>query len=351
MQLGHAQAREIFAPYDIAVVPFLQVTTVEEGREAVAQLGGDSWVIRTHPQYTQKINSLSQLDEILTSIFTQVGHGPVYVEAKIKTQKCIYVCIELNNQANGFALIVYRNKEDFIRIDINPLLEMLVYQCRRVAEFLQLDIKQTKNLTEFLVNLYRLFREKDLILLELDPLLMSESGEFLVAANKLIVDERALFRQTIPKLDKTTELAFISSELGIRFYPSQGDIACIVNGRGMVLATKDMIKANGGKVASILDIGSNVAESTFVDAINLIINQEDIKVVLINIFGGFVRCDVLAQDITQALAEGTFDVPIVIRLEGTHAEQGRVLLKQTKYQINGAEDLAHGVEMAIKLAQ
>lgn len=348
MQINQHIANTLFANYDISVVPFIVINNVDEGMHAAQSLQGDSWIVRS-PQGESKARGLEKLQETLASI--QFGHGEVQIEAKVKTQKCIYVSFEINTKADGFAIIIYRTKEEYLVTDINSLLGVLAYQCRNMANFLGLDLKQSKTFTQLIMNLFRLFQERDLLLLELDPLLLDEEGNFYVSSHRMQMDDRALFRQSISQSDKDFVSVLKGTHTGIRFYPNQGDVACIVNGRGMVLATKDMVLAKGGKVASILDIGTNVAESRFVDAINLLLSQEDIKVVFINIFGGFVRCDILAEDIIKALDEAMVELPIVIRLEGNHAEQGRVLLKQTNFEISGAEDLAHGVELAVKMAR
>ena len=234
---------------------------------------------------------------------------------------------------------------------IDPTAGLQPFQVRRIAFALGLEAEQRKQLGAILHGLYRLFVEKDLGLLELNPLVTTADGALLALDAKIDVDDNALFRhQDLRALDDPSqhdEKEVRARRFDLNYITLDGDIACMVNGAGLAMGTMDIIKLHGGEPANFLDVGGGTDSEKVSEAFKLITSDSNVKAILVNIFGGIVRCDLIAEGIIQAVRETGIDVPVVVRLEGTNGERGRDLLAKSGLAVIPAESLADAAEKAV----
>jgi len=247
--------------------------------------------------------------------------------------------------------VAEKTPEKILRTTLDPMLGLMPYQCRRLAFGLGLEGKQVKQFTRLLSGLARLFIEKDLGLLEINPLVVTKAGDLLCLDGKINVDDNALYRQNelIEMRDASQEDARENKakEWDLNYIALDGSIGCMVNGAGLAMATMDLIKLHGGDPANFLDVGGGATKERVAEAFKIILSDTNVKTVLVNIFGGIVRCDLIAEGIIGAIEEVGVDVPIVVRLEGNHAEQGAQLLQQSGLNIISAQGLTDAAEKAV----
>lgn len=243
--------------------------------------------------------------------------------------------------------------EKIIKFPINPLTGLLDYQARNVALELFGDIKQANKAASIFTKLYKLFIETDATLAEINPLVLTPENEVLAIDGKMNFDDNALYRQ--PKIlamrepdeDELQEIA--AHEKGLSYIKLDGNIGCMVNGAGLAMATMDMIKLYGGSPANFLDIGGSSNPQKVIDAMNILLGDKNVKAVMINIFGGITRCDDVAKGLIKALEIIITDVPIVVRLSGTNAEEGLALIKQTG--LPTVSSMSEAAKKAIELSK
>jgi succinyl-CoA synthetase beta subunit len=241
--------------------------------------------------------------------------------------------------------------EDIITLEVNPAAGLQPYQCRRAAFKLGLAGAQVTQLVNLMNGLFRLFVERDLSLVEVNPLAVTSSGDLLALDGKINLDENALYRQkAMDALRDTgqedpTEVAARAHDLN--YVSMDGDIACMVNGAGLAMATMDLIKLHGGTPANFLDVGGTATADRVAEAFKLILSQGTVRAILVNIFGGIVRCDLIAEGIIQAVKEIGIKIPVVVRLEGTNVERGRALLDASGLSLIATNDLTEAAEKVI----
>ena len=219
---------------------------------------------------------------------------------------------------------------------------------------MQLTGAAFKQLQQLMQNLYQLFCEKDISLLEINPLVVTDSGDLLALDAKINVDDNALYRHTDlaelfdPSQENPAEV--IARDFGLNYIALDGNVACMVNGAGLAMATMDLIQKQGGEPANFLDVGGGTTSDRVAEAFKLILSDKKVKSILVNIFGGIVRCDLIAQGIMQAAKEVGLSLPVVVRLEGTNADLGRTLLENSGMNLRVAEDLTEAAAMAVTAA-
>jgi succinyl-CoA synthetase beta subunit len=228
------------------------------------------------------------------------------------------------------------------------------YQARNLGFKMGFNSKQVRQFSMILGQLYRLFVDKDASLLEINPLVTTDSGDLLALDAKFNIDDNALYRQktVLPLRDETQEdvRERQAAEHELNYIHLDGDIGCMVNGAGLAMATMDLIKLEGGEPANFLDVGGGATADRVAVAFKLILSDKNVRTVLVNIFGGIVRCDLIAEGIIKAVAEIGVKVPVVVRLEGTQAVQGRDLLADSGLAIIPAEDLAQAAKQVVAAA-
>lgn len=243
--------------------------------------------------------------------------------------------------------------EKILKTAIEPVAGLQGYQCRDLAFGLNLEGVQIKQLAQIMSGLYRLFSELDASLIEINPLIVTVNGEIMALDAKISFDDNALYRQKeIAALrDSSQEDAreLEASEHGLNYVPLKGNIACMVNGAGLAMATMDEIKLQGGNPANFLDVGGGTTAAKVSSAFKLIVSDDRVKAILVNIFGGIVRCDLIAEGVIAAIKEIALNIPVVVRLEGNNAAQGKKLLADSGLDIITASDLEDGAKKAVAI--
>ncbi|MDX1810635.1 MAG: ADP-forming succinate--CoA ligase subunit beta, partial [Gammaproteobacteria bacterium] len=241
--------------------------------------------------------------------------------------------------------------DKILKSAIHPLVGLQPYQCRQLAFGLGLEGDQIKQFSKILMGLMKLFHEKDLSLIEINPLVVTKQGDLLCLDGKINLDDSALYRHPeIEALRDTTqedEREVRAKEWDLNYIALDGEIGCMVNGAGLAMATMDLIKLHGGSPANFLDVGGTATKERVSEAFKIILSDSNVKAVLVNIFGGIVRCDMIAEGIVGAVKEVGVQVPVVVRLEGNNADKGREILTHSGVDIIAAEGLKDAAEKAV----
>jgi succinyl-CoA synthetase beta subunit len=384
MNLHEFQAKRLFAQYGIPVPEGHLVTSVAEARE-VSRLPHDgNWVVKAQVHSGGrgkgggvKIVPAAELEDTVHSLLgsrlvtPQTGPAglPVdklLVEPPSKIVRELYLGALIDRargqvtfMASGMGgmdieQVATESPDKILQVAVDPVAGLQAYQCRQIAFGLGLSGGQIKGLTEIMLGLYRLFLEKDLTLVEINPLVITEDGDLRALDAKINLDDNALFRHKDleelrdPMQEDPTEHK--AQQFDLNYVTLAGNIGCMVNGAGLAMATMDLIKLHGGEPANFLDVGGGTTAERVSEALKLIIADEKVQAILVNIFGGIVRCDLIAEGIIQAIREIELPIPVVVRLEGTNAETGRDLLDQSGLSIITAVDLADAATKAVNAA-
>jgi succinyl-CoA synthetase beta subunit len=239
--------------------------------------------------------------------------------------------------------VAHDTPEKILKVTMDPLVGIMPYQARELSFGLGLDANQMKQFTTLLVNFGKMFVEKDLSLVEVNPLVVTAEGNLLCLDGKVNVDGNALYRQPelVAMRDKSQEDAreIEASEWDLNYVSLEGNIGCLVNGAGLAMATMDIIKLSGGQPANFLDVGGGATAERVAAAFKIILSDAAVKGILVNIFGGIVRCDLIAEGIIKAVEQVKVSVPVVVRLEGNNAEKGAELLNNSGLSVIAANDL------------
>jgi len=251
--------------------------------------------------------------------------------------------------------VAHESPEQIISVQIHPAAGLQAYQFRKVAYTLGLKGPQVKILGTIMQGMYDLFLAKDASQIEINPLIETDSGDLLALDAKINFDDNAVaihpdilaMKDSAQEDEKENE----AQQFGLNYITLEGNIGCMVNGAGLAMATMDLVKLKGGLPANFLDVGGGTNVEKVCEAFKLILSDSSVKAVLVNIFGGIVKCDVIAEGILAAIEQVHVTVPVVVRLEGTNVEQGRALLSNTGLNIYAADDLAHAAEQVVALAE
>jgi succinyl-CoA synthetase beta subunit len=380
------QAKELFRAYGVAVPEGRLATTPAEAEEGARDLGTAVTVVKAQVHAGGRgkgggvklakspAEAKQHASEILgmTLVTHQTGAEgklvrKVYVEAGSDIARELYLALTLDRATEDFAIIasteggmdieeVAANTPEKIHTEfIDPNAGLWGYQVRKVAAALGLDKAQTAKLETFLKGLYQLFVEKDGSLVEINPLVVTADGDLLALDGKLNFDDNALFRHpdiaALRDPDEEDERERAAKEIDLAYVGLDGDIGCMVNGAGLAMATLDMIAVCGGSPANFLDAGGGADKEKVKEAFMLILRDENVKAILVNIFGGIVRCDLIAEGVVAAADELGVEVPLVVRLQGTKAEEGRKILADSDLNITPAETLQEAGEKAVAAAR
>jgi succinyl-CoA synthetase beta subunit len=382
MNLHEYQSKDLFREYGIPVPQGYIARSADEAMSASKRIDGDLWVIKAqiHSGGRGKVGGVKiakTIDEVSRFSKEMLGKkmvtnqtGPdglpvnsVYVESASEIQKEIYLSILLDREnemisfvaskAGGMNIeeVAEKEPESILKITINPALGLMPFQIRELIEGLELDKKQGKEFSKITKKMYALFLDKDASLIEVNPLIITKKGELLALDAKINIDTNALFRQSdlLSLRDSSQEdlSENNAAEKGLNYISLDGDIACMVNGAGLAMATMDLIKLHGGEPANFLDVGGGATAEKVSFALKLILSNKNVKAILVNIFGGIVRCDLIAEGVIEAVKEIDVKVPVIVRLEGTNVEKGRVLLKESGLKILSASDLTDAAKKAV----
>jgi len=380
------QAKSLFRSFGVAVPEGRLATTPAEAAQAARALGAPVVVVKAQVHAggrgkaggVKLARSAAEAKQVASEILgmTLVSHqtGPegklvrkVYVEAGCDIERELYLAILLDRATEKFAVIASteggmdieevaaRTPEKILTLHVDPNAGLHDFHVRRVAAALSLGGEAAKRLAGFLGGLYRLFVEKDASLVEINPLVVTKGGELLALDGKLNFDDNALYRHADvrelrdPEEEDPRERA--AKEIDLAYVGLDGDIGCMVNGAGLAMATLDMIQVCGGRPANFLDAGGGADKEKVKEAFKLILRDEKVRAILVNIFGGIVRCDLIAEGVVAAAQELGVGVPLVVRLQGTNAPEGRAILAGSGLDITPAETLREAGERAVAAAR
>ena len=381
MNLHEYQAKQLFARYGVPVPRGEVARTPAQAAEAAGRLGGGLWVVKAQVHAGGRgkaggVKFAKTVDEVRAAAATMLGSrlttkqtgsaglpvNQVFVEAGTEIERELYLSMLVDRSQEQIAIIASQDggmdieevaaktPERIITVTVNPAAGLQPYQARQLAFNLGLNAAQVKQFVTLAQKLYRLFEECDAALLEINPLIVGKSGDLLALDAKINIEDNALFRQ--PDLqaqrDPTQEdsMERSAAEHDLNYVSLDGNIACMVNGAGLAMATMDLIKLHGGEPANFLDVGGGATPDRVAAAFKLILSNAAVKAILVNIFGGIVRCDDIAKGIIQAVREIDVSLPVVVRLEGTNVDQGKALLASSGLDITAADDLT---DAAIKV--
>jgi len=386
MNIHEYQAKQLFRAYSIAVPQGMFANTPEAAVHVANELGGEGWVVKAqvHAGGRGKVGgvkvakTLEQVAEIskellgkrLVTIQTDNLGLPInslLIEGLYTIKQELYLSILVDRAtervifiasvAGGMDIeaIAHDSPEQIISLPVHPAAGLQAYQCRKVAYNLGLKGKQVKELTKIMQGMYELFIDKDATQIEINPLIVTESGNLLALDAKINFDDNAVaIHSDIHAMKDPTQeddKENYAQKYGLNYITLEGNIGCMVNGAGLAMATMDLVKLKGGLPANFLDVGGGTNVEKVCEAFKLILSDSSVKAVLVNIFGGIVQCDVIASGILAAIEQIHVKVPVVVRLEGTNVEQGRALLTDTGLNIYPADDLAHAAEQVVALAE
>ena len=386
MNLHEHQAKDVFRGYGIPVPAGAVVESAEEAVASAEKLGGSVWVVKAqvHAGGRGKAGGVKlarDLSAVRAAAAAMLGKrlvtqqtgpeglpvGRVYVESGSDIAREIYLSLTLNRERGRIAVIAsaaggmdieevaHKTPEKILTVTVHPAAGLQSFQARELAFGLGLKGPQVAEFQSLVTALYRLYLEKDLSLLEVNPLIVTKSGSLVALDAKINVDENALFRH--PELallrDASQEdpMERRAAEHDLNYVSLDGDIACMVNGAGLAMATMDLIKLHGGEPANFLDVGGGATAERVTAAFELILSNPRVRAVLVNIFGGIVRCDIIAEGIIKAVHKVGVKVPVVVRLEGTNAEAARAMLAKSALAITPAEDLTDAARKVVSLAK
>jgi succinyl-CoA synthetase beta subunit len=382
MNLHEYQAKEVFRSYGIPVPNGQVAASVEDAVAAARALGGAVWVVKAqvHAGGRGKAGGVKlarDLDAVRAAAAGMLGQrlvtkqtgaeglpvSQVYVEQGSKIAREIYLSLTLNRETSRIAVIASaaggmdieevaaKEPEKIVTANVHPAAGLQPYQCRRLAFALGFKGEQIGAFQKMAMALYRLVLEKDASLVEVNPLIVTDSGALIALDGKINIDANAVFRQ--PEMAKYRDPSQEdprereASEHDLNYVSLDGDIACMVNGAGLAMATMDLIKLHGGSPANFLDVGGGATAERVTAAFKLILSNPKVKAILVNIFGGIVRCDLIAEGVITAVRNVGVEVPVVVRLEGTNALKARELLANSGLKVIAASDLTDAARKVV----
>lgn len=383
MNLHEYQAKALFAEYGVAVPQNRVVDNAEAANEAIDALGGERWVVKAQVHAGGRgkaggVKLCDNRDDVIATIKSLLGTNlvtfqtdakgqpinQVMIEAPCNIDRELYLgmvvdrslkCITVMASTEGgmeIEKVAEETPEKILKIPVHPMGDVIPYQGRKLAFGLGLQGKQVGQFVKMLTSLVRLFREKDLSLMEINPLVVTKEGEILCLDGKINIDPNALYRhdelQALRDASQEDEREAHASEWDLNYIALDGNIGCMVNGAGLAMATMDLIKLHGGAPANFLDVGGTADKERVAEAFKIILSDSNVKGVLVNIFGGIVRCDMIAEGVIGAIKEVGIDVPVVVHLEGNNAARGLELLEQSGLDIIAAKGLK---ESAVKIVE
>ncbi|MDO4435233.1 MAG: ADP-forming succinate--CoA ligase subunit beta [Cardiobacteriaceae bacterium] len=385
MNLHEYQAKALFREYGVDVPRSILAKSADEAVAAAEELGGSVWVVKAQVHAGGRgkaggVKVAKSLDEVRTIASNMIGNtlkthqtgdvalpiNMVLIEEGLRIADELYVSAVVDRATKRVSFIASaeggmdieevaaHTPEKIISIGVDPAAGYFPYIGRQLGFAMGLDKKQIAQLSNLLDGLYKLFIEKDLAMVEINPLIVTEEGQLLALDAKIGVDDNALYRHKdlADMRDPTQEdeRENRAQELELNYVALDGNIGCMVNGAGLAMATMDIVKLHGGEPANFLDVGGGATSERVKQAFKLILSSPEVKSILVNIFGGIVRCDLIAEGIINAAKEIDLKVPVVARLQGTNVELGRKMLDESGLGITSADDLTDAAKKAVAAA-
>ncbi|MEK6749305.1 MAG: ADP-forming succinate--CoA ligase subunit beta [Pseudomonadota bacterium] len=386
MKLHEYQAKELMKGYGIAVPLGAVARTPAEARDAAHKLGGTRWLVKAQVHTggrgkaggIKMANSLEEVQRFASDtlgkrlVTYQSGpHGQpvdcVWIEQPANIAKEFYLSalidrarrrvVFVGSTEGGMEIeeVAHKHPEKIIAVADDPTAGLQAFHGRDMGFALGLPVEQVQALSKMMLAMHRMFMDKDLSMIEINPLALTPLGEFIALDAKITVDDNALYRQkAIEALrddSQDDDIEVAARKHDLNYVTLDGTIGCMVNGAGLAMATMDLIKLHGGEPANFLDVGGGTTADRVAEAFHLILSDKKVKAILVNIFGGIVRCDLIAEGIIKAAKTLSLHVPVVVRLEGTNVAAGREMLNNSGLDLYTAKSLADAAKQVVKAAQ
>ncbi len=384
MNLHEYQAKKLLSQYGVPVPMNEMAWDADQAVEIARKIGGDRWVVKAQVHAGGRgkaggVRLVDTTDALKSAVNDLIGTklvtfqtdalgqpvNQVLVEAPSDIDQELYLGAVIDRASQRVVFMVSteggveieevaaQHPEKILKASVDPLVGLQAYQCRRLFFDLGLDASLLGRFTQMMLDLYRVFIERDFSLLEINPLVITQQKEWICLDAKINIDDNALYRQ--PELydmrdpSQEDERENRAQQWELNYIALEGDIGCMVNGAGLAMATMDLIKLNGGQPANFLDVGGGATRERVTEAFKIIVSDPAVKGILVNIFGGIVRCDLIADGIIAAVADVGITVPVVVRLEGNNADLGAQKLSESGLNIIAAEGFAHAAERIVQV--
>ena len=383
MNIHEYQAKQVLGSFGVPVPKGLPAFSVEEAVKAAEQLGGPVWVVKAqiHAGGRGKaggVKVVKAVDDVKreaarllgsTLVTHQTGSAGkevhrLYIEEGSAIDKEFYLSMLVDRATSRVAVVVsteggmdieqvaHDTPDKIVTISIDPVANVCPHHVRRIAKALGLNADQQKQMSGLLTNLHRAFVEKDMALLEVNPLVVTKDGNLICLDAKVGFDDNALYRHpdVLALRDETEEDAkeIEASKYDLNYVALDGTIGCMVNGAGLAMATMDIIKLYGMEPANFLDVGGSASREKVTAAFKIITSDPRVQGILVNIFGGIMKCDVIAEGVVAAVKEAGLEVPLVVRLEGTNVELGKKIIADSGLNVVSADDLDDAAQKIVK---
>ena len=382
MNIHEYQAKDLFRQYGVRTLEGVVASNPEEAASACKNLGGNIWVVKAQVHAGGRgkgggIVLCRSADEVYEAASNLIGKKlitpqttsegvevrKVYVEEGCNISKELYLGIVLDREKElpvimastegGVEIeeVAHKNPEKILKAHVDPITGLGDWQAREIAFGLGLEGNQIKNCIKFMKELYNLFVDLDCSIVEINPLVVNSDNEIIALDAKINFDSSGLFRHNeIEKLRDTNEeepLETRANAVGLNYIKLNGEIGCMVNGAGLAMATMDIIKLHGGEPANFLDVGGGADSKQVAEGFKVILSDPEVKAIFVNIFGGIMRCDFIAEGIIEAAKEIDMKIPLIVRLAGTNVELGKKMLSESGLDLIAADDMDDGARKAI----
>jgi succinyl-CoA synthetase beta subunit len=383
MNIHEYQGKAVLREFGVPVATGIPAFTVDEAVKAAEKLGGPVWVVKAQIHAggrgkaggVKVVKSIDDVKKEATRLLgsTLITHqtGPagkqvnrIYVEEGSAIEKEFYLSMLVDRETSRIAIVVsteggmdiekvaHDTPEKIVTITIDPVANICPHHVRRLSKALGLNADQTKQMSPLLTNLYRAFVEKDMSLLEINPLIINKDGKLVCLDAKIGFDDNALFRHpdvaALRDESEEDEKEIEAGKFELNYIALDGEIGCMVNGAGLAMATMDIIKLYGMSPANFLDVGGSATTERVTAAFKIITSDPNVKGILVNIFGGIMKCDVIAEGVVTAVKEVGLRVPLVVRLEGTNVEKGKEIIAKSNLNVTSADDLDDAAQKIVK---
>ena len=383
MNIHEYQAKGLFRQYGVRTLQGVVASNSDEAAKACKELGGKIWVVKAQVHAGGRgkgggIVLCRSADEVYEAANNLIGKNlitpqttkegvevrTIYVEEGCNISKELYLGIVLDREKDlpvimastegGVEIeeVASKNPKKILKVHVDPITGLGDWQARQIAFGLGLKGNQIKNCIKFVKSLYQLFVDLDCSIVEINPLVVSTDDEIIALDAKINFDSSALFRhKEIEELRDTNEeepLETRANKVGLNYIKLDGEIGCMVNGAGLAMATMDIIKLHGGEPANFLDVGGGADAKQVAEGFKVILSDPEVKAIFVNIFGGIMRCDFIAEGIITAAKEINMNVPLIVRLAGTNVELGKKMLSESGLDLIPADDMDDGARKAIK---
>ena len=392
MNIHEYQGKELLSSYGVTVLKGSVAYTVDEAVKAAEELGGPVYVVKSqihaggrgagrfqdNPDGAGGVRVVKSIDEVRASAAEMLGHilvtkqtGPagkevkrLYIEDGCDIARELYLGMLLDRETSRLLMmasteggmeieeVAHATPEKILKVSIDPATGMMPYHARKLAFGLGLEGKQVGSAVKLMLAMYKAFTELDCSIVEINPLVITGDGDVVALDAKVNFDDNALYRhKNVMELrdeDEEDPMELEAAQHELNYIKLDGNIGCMVNGAGLAMGTMDIIKLYGGDPANFLDVGGGATKERVTKAFKIILSDPNVEGILVNIFGGIMRCDVIADGVVAAAREVSLNVPLVVRLEGTNVEQGKKILADSGLPIISGDDLGDAAEKIVK---